>query len=92
MKVLFLSQVNDFDSLSYQFEGEKIIATLNGVTDVIDFTGMPNGVATCVTSTLKYNPVKEARRENGELYVKLLNFISKDAPDEEKFPDWQVIE
>lgn len=91
MKVLFISQVNDFDSLSYRFEGEKIIATLNGVTDVIDFTGMPDGVATSVTSTLKYNPVKEARRENGELYVKLLNFISKDAPDEEKFPEWREV-
>lgn len=91
MRVLFLSQVNDFDSLSYQFEGEKIIATLNGVTDVIDFTGMPDGVATSVTSILKYNPVKEARRENGELFIKLLNFIGKDAPDDEKFPEWREV-
>ncbi|CAM3442613.1 hypothetical protein [Marinicrinis lubricantis] len=59
--------------------------------DIFDFADMPNGILDGVETTLKYNPIISAKRENGVLHLELLNFIGEDATEQEKFPDWQEV-
>lgn len=62
-------------SLAYTFNGEVITATLNGQTDAWDFSSMPDGEASEITSILDPCPVLAARRVDGVLYVTLLRAI-----------------
>jgi len=81
-------------SLSYEFSGEVITATLDGETDVFDFSSLPDGEldVSALETTLDICPVLAARRVNGKLEVTLLRFHGPDAPYEERFPDPEVIE
>ena len=90
MKVLFSPQVND-EIIEYNFEDEKITAIYKGESDTFDFSNFPDGKAENIETSLPVNPIVSAERKNGELYVVLLNFINKDATEEERFPSWQVV-
>lgn len=90
MKIKFSPQRSD-DKINYIFEGEKIIVTIEGETDAFDFSIMPDGKMVDVETKLPLNPIASAERVNGELYVKLINFISSDATEEEKYPRWQEV-
>jgi len=81
-------------SLSYHFSGETITATLDGQTDVFDFSGLPDGEldVSALETTLDICPVLAARRVNGQLEVTLLRFHGPDAPESERFPEPEVIE
>ena len=94
MQVLLSPQrpVNGEDKINYEFESDKIIATFKGVTDTFDFSSMPDGRAENINTILEVNPIISAERKDGVLYVKLVNYIGEGATNEEKFPDWQVIE
>lgn len=92
MKVFFSPQYNPNEKIKYEFENEIIKVTYNGITDIFDFSTMPDGKATDIETVLQFNPIISAERKEGVLYVKLLNFIDDDATEEEKFPQWQVIE
>ena len=74
----------------FVFSGESITATFDGETDNFDFSGLPDGEVdfSTVVTTLSYNPIIIARRVDGVLSVELLNFISEDASDDERFPEW----
>lgn len=91
MKILFSPQVNE-EKIIYCFEGEKITATFRGVTDVFDFSDMPDGKIDNpfedIETTLDVNVIISAERVGGELKVELLNFIGFDAAEEERFPEW----
>jgi hypothetical protein len=97
MKILYSPQLNEIDILNYHFESEKITATLNGQSDIFDFSQMPNGKAmggyqeAPITTNLGINPIVEAIRENGILKVTLVNFIGMDASEEDKFPNWKDV-
>lgn len=84
MIVKLSPQVSD-RRLYYNFEGDKVI-TNNGT--VLDFTDMPDGVM----ESSDYNFLLSAKRENGILYVELLNPISE---SENRhyilFPEWQEV-
>ena len=41
-----------------------------------------------IETVLEYNPILKATKVDGILSVELLNFISEDATEEEKFPEW----
>lgn len=87
MMVLYSPQLNEIDNLTYQFDGDKITATFNGQTDVFDFTSVPQGQVSSITSTLPINPVLSAQRDsNNVLHVKLLNFIGANASQTDMFP------
>lgn len=86
--ILYSPQFNEQDELTYQFEGDKIIATLNGETDEFDFTGMPDGFAGNIITKLPICPIISAKKEDGVLFVELLKFIKMDATEEERFPKW----
>lgn len=63
--------------LAYEFDGEVIMVTLNGQTDTFDFSAFPNGEARVelIETVLPENPIKAAKRVDGELYVELLRYV-----------------
>lgn len=84
----------------YEFEGETIKATyieLNSeseaVTDTFDFSKLPDGEAQVelIETVLPVNPIKSAKRVNGEIWVKLLWYHGPDAPESERFPQSQEV-
>ena len=90
MRVLLSPQRSD-RKIGYKIEGEKVIATIDNVTDIFDFSTMPDGIMDEVETILDVNPIVSAKRIDGELYVELLNFIVQDATEEERFPEWQEV-
>lgn len=89
LKIYLSPQVSaDDEVIHYNFQGDKITAIYKNQMDVFDFSGLPNGVAENITSDIDMPIVIGAKRENGLLYVKLINLILRDATEEERFPTW----
>ena len=90
MKIKYSPQVNDRDTVSYEFNGAVITATVNGETDTFDFSSMPNdSIAQNISSSLPIIVVTEVKKDSeGELWVTLFKPISFDATEAERFPDW----
>lgn len=101
MKILFTPQIPlDGDNISYMFNADSINIRVvyQGViyTDILDFKGLPNGKLDIydengnerIETDLPINVLLSAEKVNGELRVELLNWISSDASEEERFPDW----
>ena len=91
MRILMSPQVTFEDKgFDFVFSGESITATFDGETDAFDFSGLPDGEVdfSKIETTLAYNPIIMARRFDGTLWVELLNFISEDASEFERFPEW----
>ena len=80
----------DEKRFEFEFSGETITVIFDGVSDTFDFTGLPDGKAdySMIETVLEYNPILKATKVDGILSVELLNFISEDATEEEKFPEW----
>lgn len=80
--------------LSYEISGETITATLDGQSDVFDFSGLPDGEldVSVLETTLDICPVLAARRVNGQLEVTLLRFHGPNPTPQEAFPEPEVIE
>lgn len=94
---IFLSPQEDSERIYYKFEGNKVSATIENITDVFDFTDLPDGELELydmetgeelIKTTLPVNPIISAEKKEGILYLELLNWISEDASDEENFPVW----
>ena len=85
MIIKYSPQVND-NKINYVFETEKIIAELNGVTDIFDFINLPDGELLEIETTLEIQPIIDGYKKDGILHLTLLNFISNRATDEEKYP------
>ena len=92
IKVFYSPQVNENDILTYEIQGEVIKATLNRTSDIFNFTELPDGIVEKIETDLQINPVIYAEREDGILYVELLNYIKEDATEFEKFPVWIEVE
>src|SRR5690606_1546389 len=76
MLVTYVPQRSD-RVLTYVFPAPDVIeATLDGVTDRFDFSGLPDGEldVSALETTLPICPVLAARRVNGKLEVTLLRF------------------
>ena len=92
MKILKSPQVRaDEKRFEFEFSGETITAVFDDITDVFDFSGFPDGEVdfSMVETVLECNPILKAQRVDGTLSVELLNFISEDASEAEKFPEWE---
>lgn len=94
MLIKFSLQRND-DKLTYEFTGETIKATLNGITDTFDFSSLQEGEEVArneetgqleIETILPLLPILDARRENGQVVVTVLKYHGKDAPEDERFP------
>jgi len=88
MRVTYSPQRSD-RSISYAFDGDCITATVDGVSDVFDFTSLPDGEAAGIISILDPCPVLSARRVGGELYVTLLRAIGPRPADPEGLEAWR---
>jgi len=89
------SPVRSDRHIAYTVPAPDIIeATLDGVTDRFDFSGLPDGEldVSALETTLDICPVLAARRVNGQLEVTLLRFHGPNAPESERFPEPEVIE
>ena len=80
----------DEKRFEFEFSGETITVIFDSVSDTFDFTGFPDGEVdySMIETVLEYNPILKATKVDGVLSVELLNFISEDATEEEKFPEW----
>ena len=84
--------------LSYTFATDTITATYTAegqesITDTFDFSTLPDGEAQVelIETVLPVNPIKSAKRVNGEIWVELLWYHGPDAPESERFPQWQEV-
>ena len=94
MRVYKSPQVGvDEKQFGFEFSGDVIVATFDGIEDTFDFTGLPDGEVdySMIETILEYNPILKAKKVDGILSVDLLNFISEDAMEEEKFPVWTEV-
>ena len=90
MKIILFPQVRDRDKIWYEIEDQKITATINGVSDTFDFTGMPNGELQrwdnegneLIETELDDAPIISAKKENGELFVEIIFSIDMYEKDE----------
>ena len=90
MKVLLSPQVRDNSKVWYEIEDQKITATINGVTDTFDFTGMPNGELqlynsdgeSMIETVLEEIPILGAEKTDGVLTVEMLFSIDSNEQDE----------
>ena len=99
MKIMYSPQMRVNEKINYVFQGDKITASYNGITDEFDFTGMPDGelaiydtsVMPCIPlfkTTLEFLPIISANKKDGILSVTLMKFIGPDASYAERFPEW----
>lgn len=92
MRILKSPQIRfDDKRFIFEFNGESITITLGGISDEFDFSAFPDGVmdSSMVETILEYNPIISAERIDGLLSVKIMNFISEDSIESERFPDWE---
>ena len=101
---VYLSPVRSDQKLTYQFSGETITAALDKQTETYDLSLIEEGQkirpveydeagneTIHIPSILPIHPIISAKRENGVLYVELVNFIGKNASQEERFPEWKEV-
>ena len=91
MRIYKSPQVREDEKrFGFEFSGEMIVATFDGVSDTFDFTGLPDGEVnySMIETILAYSPIVSAKKVDGILSVELLNFIPEDATEAEKFPEW----
>lgn len=95
MKIYFSPCVSiDKKVIDYKFEDERVEVTYNGNTDIFDFSNIEdNKPSLCYPESvleddLGISPILEVKRVDGELYVKVLQFIEDNAEDKDCFPDW----
>ena len=88
MRIAYIPQRTNLD-VTYVFDGERITATLGGVSDTFDFSGLPDGEAADIISVLDPCPVLSARRVNGELRVTLLRAIGPRPSDPQELESWK---
>ena len=93
MKVYKSPQVRmDGKRIIYAFNNSKITATIDGVTDVFDLTGIKSAVnAKSIKTTLDINPIERIDYVDGELEVRVTNYIGADSTEAERFPYFQEV-
>ena len=91
MKILYSPQLSN-KKITYSFNSDVVTVDIDGVVEEFDFSTMPNGRAEKITpEVLSVNPIVEAERIDGVLNLVLINFITEDASQEERFPEWQEV-
>lgn len=91
MIIKMLPQVRDDRKIWYDVEKDKLTITINDVTDTFDFTNVPDGELklvddetgeSLVNTVLDENPIRVARKQDGELYVETIFTIRPTETDE----------
>ena len=77
MTLTYLTQISS-RALSYSVAGEALTATLDGVSDTFDFSGLEEGHAEGFESELDIRVVLHAERDaSGELHLTLLKIVGE---------------
>lgn len=90
MNILISPQVRSNDKIWYEVREDMVIATINGITDSFDFSGMPNGKLqlydsegeSMIETVLEEVPILGAEKTNSVLIVELLFSIDSNEKDE----------
>ena len=91
MNIFLSPQVSD-KRIEYTFDGEIITATMGEQFDTFDLTVFPeDGEFDGIETTLPIVPILSVTRKDGELSVILLNPITSNATESERFPEWTVV-
>lgn len=101
---VYLSPIRSDQKIQYQFSGESITAALDNQTETYDLSFIEEGQkirpieydddgkqTIHIPTNFPFHPIISAKREGGVLHVKLINFIDKNASNEEKFPEWKGV-
>lgn len=90
MEVVFIKYSPQRSGLDivYSFNDEKVTAKINSTTDTFDFSDTENGFINSVKTKLIINPIINAKRVDGELYIELLRFIGYKADVYKKHTEW----
>lgn len=96
MKIYLSPQGSDGNNFKYTFIDDILTVECDGKTDEFDFTDFPDGRLQMyddkgnelVETKFEVNPLISAEKKEGVLYLELLNRISDNATEEEKFPEW----
>lgn len=96
MKIFLSPQVSDKANFKYTFEGDALTVVVDKIEDKFDFAGLPDGILQMtnaeseelVETVFENSPLLDAEKKDGVLYLTLLNRISENATEEEKFPEW----
>ena len=83
-------QVRDFNKIWYDITENKITATINDISDIFDFTDMPNGELqmrdedgnSLIETTLDEVPILSANKVDGVLTVEILFSIDVSEQDD----------
>ena len=82
----------DDKRIDYSAKGDKLIVTIEGVSDTFDFTNVVGVLnMASVRTTLIFNPIQKVERKNGNIEVTTINYIGQNATDEERFPHFQEV-
>jgi hypothetical protein len=81
-----------FETVEYQFEGEKIIATVNGKVEEFDFSAFPDGKAEEIEhEILDHEAIFKAERIDGILHVTVVKFMPIETLPEDRMPYWEGV-
>jgi hypothetical protein len=83
MRLIITPQRGDY-AFSYALSGDVLTITIDGVSDEFNFTGLSDGTAGEMATSLPVNPVICAEKTNGELTVRIIAFHGENASAEEK--------
>ncbi len=93
IKIYFSPQRSD-RQIEYSLNGETVTVRIGEVEDTFDFSILPDGELDRldeekrIETLLPVCPIVSAKRVDGTLHLKLLNWIGRDAPYESRFPEW----
>lgn len=65
------------NQLSYEIEDDVISITLNGITESVDFTGLPEGKAQEITFDHFETPIYHAEKSGETIEVTIARFYSE---------------
>lgn len=101
---IYLSPIRADQKITYHFSGETITATYNNLTEIYGLSFIEEGQnirpieydddgkqTIHIPTNFPFHPIISAKRKNGVLYVELVNFIGKNASQEERFSEWKEV-
>ena len=101
MKILLSPQVRENNKIWYEISESKVTATINDITDIFDFTDMPDGELQVwddegnylIETELNEVPILGAEKTDGVLTVEILFSIDINEQDERLlFPEPMTLE
>ena len=87
---LYFSPIVGDKKIEYKVEDQKLIVIQDELEDVFDFTEYPDGILRIGTigTILPIQPIIYGEKKNGIMFLELINFITENASEFEKFPEW----